>query len=85
MPVLIKEFHDIQTIIECRFTLKRRVRDMIITYSHFGHFLENIKLTAVISEEVINKEKDNTLGNRQRNGILERFENEDRGIGWKVT
>ena len=32
MPVLNKEFIDIQATIECRFTLKH-VRDMIITYS----------------------------------------------------
>ena len=32
-PVLSKEFIDIQATIECRFTLKR-VRDMIIAYSH---------------------------------------------------
>ena len=31
-PVLSKEFLDIQTIMECGFTLKR-VRDMIRTYS----------------------------------------------------
>ena len=33
-----KEFLDIQTTIECGFTLKR-VRDTIITYSHFGVFI----------------------------------------------
>ena len=33
-----KEILDIQTTIECRLTLKR-VRDMIITYSHFGVFI----------------------------------------------
>ena len=32
MPVLSKEFLDIQATIECRFTLKR-IRDMIIIYS----------------------------------------------------
>ena len=36
--VLSKEFLDIQTTIECRFTLKR-VRDMIRTHSHFGVFI----------------------------------------------
>ena len=33
MPVSSKNFLDIQVILECRFALKR-VRDMIITYSH---------------------------------------------------
>ena len=33
VPVLSKEFLDIQATIECRFTLKH-VHDMIITYSY---------------------------------------------------
>ena len=33
MPVSSCEFLDIQATVECKFTLKR-VRDMIITYSH---------------------------------------------------
>ena len=36
MPVLSKEFLDIQTTIECRLTLKR-VRDMTRTYSQCKH------------------------------------------------
>ena len=47
--VLSKEFLDIQATIECEFTLKR-VRDMIITYSHNDMLLNNICLRLSVNK-----------------------------------
>ena len=56
MEIDCKEFLDIQATIECGFTLKR-VRDMIITYSHTDKWKEltsDMKVISTVSGMPIN-------------------------------